>query len=79
MSNSNLEAARRSILGKRYTVLNRKGKLFQEMIREGWTLKVLDRNLCVMTREHAGFHYTRTIVGNSLFPKVESKFQKVEK
>lgn len=79
MSNSNLEAARRSIMGKRYTVLNRKGKLFQEMFREGWTLKVLDRNLCVMTRVHGGFLYTRAIVGNSLFPKVESTFQKVEK
>lgn len=79
MDQNKLDNARREILGKKYTVLNRKGRLFQEMIREGWNLKLLDRNLCVMTRVHGGFHYTRTIVGSSMFPKVDSKYKKVEK
>lgn len=79
MSQSNFDSIRRAILEKKYIPLNRKGKLFQEMLREGWELKAIDRSLCVMTRVHAGFHYTRTIVGSPLFPKIESKFYKIVK
>lgn len=79
MSNSNLEHARETILDQKYTPFNRKGILLQDMLKEGWEFESIDGTQCVMTRVHSGFHYTRTITGTILRPKIMSEFYRITK
>lgn len=77
MSNSNLGHAGATILAQKYTPFNRKGMLLQNMLKEGWEFESINGSKCVMTRVYRGFHYTRTITGNVLIPKVMSEFYRV--
>lgn len=64
------------ILGQKYNVLNRKARMIQDLVRNGWEMLIPGPGLFVLTKVEAGLTFTTAVSGSMFFPTTNTKMEK---